>query len=190
MTEIIPSIARIRDFRLQAVPLLGRFDSLTGQSAFQELNAGKTDRWSGTYTFVPAPRATIAQLSAWLLRVGRQGTFYAFDPDRKSPLSGFSGAVTVNGAGQTGRQITVAGAAAGTLLAGDYVQIGTQYFLLTADVNAGVLSIWPALRSSPATGATVVITNPVMVARLTSSFEWGRTVGARTEISVSFEEVV
>jgi len=190
MPEIIPSVARIRDFRLQPVALTGRFDAFTGQVSFQELNAGKTDRWAGTYTFVPAPRATLAQLTAWLLRLGRVGTFFAFDPDRRSPLSGFSDSVTVAGGLQSGRTINVNGAANGTLLAGDYVQIGSQYFLVTGDVATGVLPIWPALRTSPANLAPVVVVNPVMTARITSTPEWARSPGARSEISISFEEVV
>ena len=62
----------------------------------------------------------------------------------------------------------------GILLAGDYVQVGTALYRLTADVNSdssgyAALEVWPQVRQNPAPpadGATVITANTVGTFRL------------------------
>ena len=62
----------------------------------------------------------------------------------------------------------------GILLAGDYVQVGTALYRLTADANSdgsglAALEVWPQVRqlpAPPADGATVIIANTVGTFRL------------------------
>lgn len=65
----------------------------------------------------------------------------------------------------------------GILLAGDYVQVGTALYRLTADANSdnsglAALEVWPQVRQNPAPpadGSAVVTTNTVGVFRLDKS---------------------
>ena len=55
----------------------------------QQHAAGITDRWEGLFTTPRLSDAQHAELTAWLISLrGREGTFLAGDPDRKSPASG------------------------------------------------------------------------------------------------------
>ena len=78
------------------------------------------------------------------------------DPDNNALLGAATGTIRVNGAGQTGNQVALDGFANSTnnvLKAGDYIQINSYMYLVTANVNSNGsgeanVNIEPALRQS------------------------------------------
>lgn len=88
-----------------------------------------------------------------------------------------AGSPVVNGAGQSGRVLQTSGWPANTTVmkAGQHIQLGAnddcRMHILTADAasngsGAATLSIWPALRASPANGQVVIVDNPAVRLRL------------------------
>jgi hypothetical protein len=104
---------------------------------------------------------------AFLLSLkGQYGTFLLGDPNAKSPRGTATSATLTGSAGSESPTITMTG----TLLAGDYIQLGssstsTLHKVLVDRSGTGTLEIWPKLRSS-VTGATVTLTNTVGKFRL------------------------
>lgn len=83
------------------------------------------------------------------------------------------GAPTVNGAGQTGSNLSTKGWAANTkvLLRGDYITVNDELKLVLADVTSNttgvaLVRIAPMLRNQPANGAPIEVTNPYGIFRL------------------------
>lgn len=117
---------------------------------------------------VQLPPMIRADAEAWISTLvslnGREGTFL-FGPPGAASTRGTATAVTVSGGSQTGRTLTVS--SNGTLKAGDYFQLSsgatTRLHKILADAASGTptLEIWPALRASPANGATVTIASPL-----------------------------
>jgi len=163
---------------------------------------GKTDRWVGAYITPFLSQSQHDLLQAWVLSLqGRTGTFFAFDPDRKQP-STFSGSFPgnghVNGAGQTGTVLETNGWPISSLIlrAGDLVQVENQLLEITADITSdssglATLSFEPEIRTSPADLATVVTSNPVMTARLSSpDINWDTNAMKTGPITIMFEEAL
>lgn len=131
--------------------------------------------WTGQLTIRPHGGPTGRGLAAWLTSLqGRRGSFLLGDPASDVPLGSAAstpGTPVVDGAAQTGAAVDLRGlpaSATGYLLAGDYLQIGSgatarlHMALEDVDSDAGGLAtatIWPPLRSSPADGATVVVSD-------------------------------
>jgi len=96
---------------------------------------------------------------------------------------------TVNGASQTGETLSVN--MTGSLVAGDYIQVGTGltsrlHKVLTTRTGSGTLDIWPRLRESPTTGSAVVYNSPVGLFRLKTnerSFSWRSPVLGSVQFS-------
>tara|TARA_R110000787_G_scaffold285016_2_gene399573 strand:- start:2891 stop:3505 length:615 start_codon:yes stop_codon:yes gene_type:complete len=150
------------------------FDATSRKKSRQSWNEGKTDRWIGVYS---TPRLTATQLrlvSSWMrAMIDDNGSFYAIDPDNTNPATVVTGTPLVNGASQTGGSIITDGWAFSVtaMLAGERLQIGTQYYELKEDVvtdGAGnaTIEIMPKLRASPANNAVITTANPKMVAKL------------------------
>lgn len=106
---------------------------------------------------------------------GPAGTFTYSPPHAKTPQGApGAGPFTVNGGGQTGTVLSVAGfplSTTGVLKAGDFLSFGQELKMVRADVNSngsGVASIGitPAIRTSPGNGATVTIPGAVGLFRL------------------------
>ena len=84
--------------------------------------------------------------------------------------------ITVNGAGQTGRLLSVQGLGNTlTFLSGSFISLGTglstRLYQVVEDATSNAsgvatLTIEPALRSSPASGAAITLTNPQGLWRL------------------------
>lgn len=148
----------------------------TGQQQVQE-HPGAW--WEAEVTFAPMERDRAAEFRAFLLKLhGRRGTFLLGDPMSAAPR-GTAIAAVVSGAGQTGAQLAVSGMGAGkTLRAGDYVELpGHRLHMVVDDVTASgtgtaILNLEPALRSSPANGAALVLVNPRGAFRLTADAGW------------------
>ena len=137
-------------------------------------------QWVVEFEYPPMNRAQAAAWQAFFLKLqGRYGTFYAGDPDAKTPRGTISGTVLVNGASQTGNQVNLKNGA-GTLLEGDYIQIGDYMYAVVEDVSfasdgaspatsIASVKIEPSLRSSPSDGASVTCQNCVTKMRLIDS---------------------
>lgn len=165
----------------------------------QQHGGGKSDRWVGLWATPILPPAKVAEAEAFLASLkGLEGTFYAYDPDRRSPALGDPGVVTVDGAAQVGNTLAVDTPSASTQLftAGDYFQLGVGLHMLTAngitDVSGKViLEFEPTMRVSPADLDVLTFMNPVMVARLDRPYDGTQTGADKTGVvSFSFHEVV
>jgi hypothetical protein len=131
-------------------------------------HAGK--RWTASVSIPPVRRDLAEPWIAFLLSLnGPVGTFLLGDPNGKEPRGTSSSATLTGTAGSSSPTITKTG----TLLAGDYIQLGsgataTLHKVLDDKSGSGTIEIWPALRSS-VTGATVTLTNTVGRFRLSSN---------------------
>lgn len=142
-------------------------------------------RWSATITIPPTKREDAEYWNSFLLRLrGQYGTFLVGDPNGATPRGSAAstpGTPVVNGASQTGNELAIDGlpaSATGYLKAGDYIQLSSgataKLHKVLEDVNSNAsgeatLNLWPDLRSSPADGATVVVSSAKGVFRLASN---------------------
>ena len=139
----------------------------------QQVMQHQGSRWEANVTLPPMKRSSAEEWIAFLISLnGQYGTFLLGDPSgatARGSASTNAGTPLVNGGSQTGTTLNIDGApnsATGYLKAGDYIQLGsgsgTQLYKVLADANSNgsgqvSLDIWPALRSSPADNATVVV---------------------------------
>jgi hypothetical protein len=127
-------------------------------------------RWTASVSIPPVRRDLAEPWNAFLLALnGPVGTFLLGDPNAKAP-QGTATSATVTGTGNSSSPtITMTG----TLLAGDYIQVGagataSLHKVLVNRSGTGTIEIWPALRSS-VTDATVTLTNTVGRFRLSGN---------------------
>lgn len=127
-------------------------------------------RWTASVSIPPVRRDLAEPWVAFLLAMnGPVGTFLLGDPNAKAPRGTATSATITGTAGSASPTITMTG----TLLAGDYIQIGsgataTLYKVLQDKTDTGTIEIWPALRSA-ASSATVTLTNTVGRFRLSNN---------------------
>lgn len=147
--------------------------------------------WLADVTLPKMSRASAAAWVAWLASLrGRAGTFLLGDLSACYPR-GDASVVTVTG--QAG-DATLSVVMTGTLLAGDYIQIGTAvdatlHMVLADQTGDGSLEVWPSLRKSR-TGVLVTLDNPTGVFRLASNERsWSVNAVARYGITLAAEEV-
>jgi len=135
--------------------------------------------WQADVTLPPMKRADAEQWIAFLVSLrGQFGTFYLNDPSATSPRGTVSTNSDVNSAtGSAGDStISVTITSGETLLAGDYIQIGTTsnrtlHKVLvdaTGTGSAQDIEIWPALRENKSS-AGVNVVNASGVFRLASN---------------------
>ena len=176
---------------------------LNHTSQFLELPGA---RWKAEYALPPMSRALAATWVAFLVALrGRAGQFYGFDPSvhprrpRGSALS--AGSLQVAGANQTGAILVVDGATplavdvfrTGDYLAYDVGSSGRQLHMVTSDATAdssGELSIpiEPPIRTSPAAGQPLILTDPSCVMRLVED-EVGWEVSRAQIYGLRFEAI-
>ena len=161
-------------------------------------------RWSATISIPPVKRSDSEYWNSFLLRLrGQFGTFLLGDPNGATPrgsAASAAGTPVVNGASQTGNELAIDGlpaSATGYLKAGDYIQLGSastsRLYKVLEDVDSNgsgeaTLNLWPDLRSSPADGATVVVSNAKGVFRLSNN-EAVWTINNAGFYSISFAAV-
>lgn len=127
-------------------------------------------RWTASVSIPPVRRDLAEPWVAFLLAMnGPVGTFLLGDPNAKAPQGTATSATITGAARSSSPTITMAG----TLLAGDYIQIGsgvtaTLHKVLQDKNGTGTIEIWPALRST-ASSATVTLTNTVGRFRLSGT---------------------
>ena len=126
--------------------------------------------WQADISLPAMKRADAEQWIAFLISLrGQFGTFLLGDPAATSPRGSTA---TVNITGSTGDS-SVATTMTGTLLAGDYIQLGTGsgarlHKVLQDQDGSGTLEIWPALRADQS-NSSATLTNPVGEFRLSSN---------------------
>lgn len=132
-------------------------------------------RWACTAVWQNLAPADSALLRAFMYSLrGRAGRFYLHNFARPSPRGAVAGTPLVAGAGQVGSTLNTDGWTPGaTLLAGDFVAIGTELRVVIADATAdgaGLMAVTfdEPVRSSPADNAALVTLQPACVMRLTS----------------------
>lgn len=106
--------------------------------------------WQADISLPAMKRADAEQWIAFLVSLrGQYGTFTLNDPSATSPR-GTATAATISGStGDSSVSVTMSG----TLLAGDYIQLGTGanarlHKVLQDQSGTGTLEIWPALRAN------------------------------------------
>jgi fermentation-respiration switch protein FrsA (DUF1100 family) len=136
----------------------------------QQINRHAGQRWTASVSIPPVRRDLAEPWIAFLLALnGPVGTFLLGDPNAKTPRGTATSATLTGTAGSSSPTITMIG----TLLAGDYIQLGsgataTLHKVLVDRSGNGTVEIWPALRST-VTNATVTLTNTVGRFRLSSN---------------------
>lgn len=117
-------------------------------------------------TLKPMKRPTAEAWVATLLSLrGPVGTFLLGDPSGIKARGTVAGSLIVSGGSQVGSSLVTSGGT-GTLLQGDWVQIGTgtaqRIYKCVKDVSLGVgavVEIFPRLRESPANSAAITYAN-------------------------------
>ena len=105
--------------------------------------------WLADLSLPPMQRADAEQWVAWLVSLrGQFGTFLLGDPLNTSPRGTASSATITGSTGDSSVSVTMTG----TLLAGDYIQLGsagtaTLHKVLQDQSGSGTLEVWPAIRS-------------------------------------------
>ena len=128
--------------------------------------------WTERYGLVNARTPAGAGIMARIRQALNRGTIWTVDY-LLGPGSGLSrngsgtpaGAITVNGAGQTGATLSTAGwpiSVTGVVRAGDLIQIENRVYEVSEDADSNgtgicVIPIHPEIYNAPANGATVTI---------------------------------
>lgn len=173
----LPTITGIANIEFRAVNAVAYSQSpftFGGQS-----HAYSGEMWEADITLPPMKRAAAEQWLSFLISLrGQHGTFYLGDPDGKTPRGTVSTNTDVNAAtGSAGdRTISLTITSGETLLAGDYIQIGTTsnrtlHKVLQDVTGTGAaqdVEIWPALRANKSS-AGVNILNTTGKFRLASN---------------------
>ena len=135
-------------------------------------------QWKATFTLPPMKKDKAAIWLAFLMSLrGRRGTFKIGDQDRKTIQGTATGTVLVKGASQTGNAINLDGftaSRANVFLAGDYIQINSYLYMVSANVTANgsgeaTVFVEPSLRTGIEAindNTTVVYSNTTTVMRL------------------------
>lgn len=149
-------------------------------------------RWEADVSLPPVRKDLLAPWLSMLIALrGQFGTFLLGDPDFTEP-QGTATSATVSG---TAGSETLTFAMTGTLLAGDYIQVGSGpsarlYRLLEDRSGNGTAEVWPALRATYSS-ASATLTNPRGVFRLAApATEWSINNNNAYGISFSAVEVI
>ena len=164
----------------------------TSQSPFtykQQVVDFGGQRWEASVSIPSVHRDKAAEWATMLVALrGPVGTFLLGDPDYVTPRGTATSAAITGSAGDS----TVTVAMTGTLLAGDYIQLGTGsasklHKVLVDQTGNGDLEIWPALRDDY-TSATANLSSPKGVFRLKQNMaEW--SINNASFYGISFEAV-
>ena len=160
-------------------------------------------QWRATFTLPPMKKESAAVWLAFLMSLrGRRGTFKIGDQDRKTIQGVATGTILVNGDAQTGNAINLDGFANSTnnvFKAGDYIQINSYLYMVSADVNSdasgeATVYVEPSLRTGIEAindDTTVVYSNTTTLMRLDSNeFNWDTDHVSKYGISFSCSEAL
>ena len=190
-----------------SLPLTSRFQSMnwrlvqpaqnniSGWTGARQVLASGRGWWECEATLPPI--VGTANFNPWrsfvaLMRGAANDSQIPVDPIAQSSLSNI---MSVNGAGQTGRNLNVDGLpnSAVVLKAGQFVTVNNQLLQLTADVSTNgtgqaTLSFEPALRFAPSDNAVVEYKNPYCLMYLTSEPSYSVESGYIYSLSLSLRE--
>ena len=159
---------------IESIELRAMNSVAVSQSPFtykQQVISHQGQIWSASVSIPSVRRDLAAEWKAMLVALkGSVGTFLLGDPDYVTPRGTIEGSPTLSG---TAGDSTVSITMTGTLLAGDYIQLGTGsaarlHQVLVDQSGSGDLEIWPDLRSTYS-GETVIYSSPKGVFRLGNS---------------------
>ena len=183
-----PTTIGIESIELRAVNAVA-----VSQSPFtykQQVISHQGQIWSASVSIPSVRRDLAADWKAMLVALkGSVGTFLLGDPDYATPRGTVSGTPTLSG---TAGDSTVSVTMTGTLLAGDYIQLGTGsaarlHQVLVDQSGSGNLEIWPDLRGTYS-GETVIYSSPKGVFRLgNSTTSW--SIDNASFYGISFEAI-
>jgi len=182
-----PTSIGIESIELRAVNAVA-----VSQSPFtykQQIVSHGGQKWEASVNIPSVHRDKAAQWKALLVGLkGPVGTFLLGDPDYATPQGTVSSCTLTGNAGNDTASVVMTG----TLLAGDYIQLGTgasaklHQVLLDQDGD-GTIQIWPSLRSDY-TSTTVVFNSPKGVFRLSNNVtSW--SINNASTYGISFEAV-
>jgi hypothetical protein len=146
--------------------------------------------WQANITLPPMRRADAEQWIAWLVSLrGQLGTFLLGDNISCDPRGTATSATISGSAGDN--SVTVA--MSGTLLAGDYFQLGsgttaTLHKVLQDQDGDGTLEIWPAIRSNQSTSSATLSSAQGVFMLSTNEQSWSISNAAVYGISFSAME--
>jgi hypothetical protein len=182
-----PTTIGIESIELRAVNAVA-----TSQSPFtykQQVISHTGQKWEASVTIPSVRRDKAAEWKAMLVALkGQTGTFLLGDPDYTSPRGTVSSCSVTGNAGDE----TVSVVMSGSLLAGDYIQLGAGssaklHQVLIDQTGNGDLEIWPALRSNY-TSQAAVTDSPKGVFRLNQNVSsW--SINNASSYGISFEAV-
>ena len=123
----------------------------------QQVIAHTGQKWEASVTIPSVRRDKAAEWKAMLVALkGQTGTFLLGDPDYTSPRGTVTSCAVTGNAGEDTVDVTMTG----SLLAGDYIQLGggssaKLHQVLIDQTGNGQLEIWPALRSDYTSEAAI-----------------------------------
>jgi hypothetical protein len=166
--------------------------TITSQSPFsykQQVISHTGQRWEANISIPSVLRDLAEPWAAFLTALkGQTGTFLLGDPLSATPRGTVSSCTLTGTAGDESVAVTMTG----SLLAGDYIQLGSGttarlHKVLVDQTGSGTLEIWPALRSTYS-GATVTTTNAKGVFRLNQNMSSWQISNANS-YGIAFEAV-
>jgi hypothetical protein len=166
--------------------------TITSQSPFsykQQVISHTGQRWEASISIPSVLRDLAEPWAAFLTALkGQTGTFLLGDPLSATPRGTVSSCTLTGTAGDESVAVTMTG----SLLAGDYIQLGSGttarlHKVLVDQTGSGTLEIWPALRSTY-TSATVTTTNTKGVFRLNQNMSSWQISNANS-YGIAFEAV-
>jgi len=166
--------------------------TITSQSPFsykQQVISHTGQRWEASVSIPSVLRDLAEPWAAFLTALkGQTGTFLLGDPLSATPRGTVSSCTLTGDAGDESVAVTMTG----SLLAGDYIQLGSGttarlHKVLVDQSGSGTLEIWPALRSTYS-GATVTTTNAKGVFRLNQNMSSWQISNANS-YGIAFEAV-
>jgi hypothetical protein len=136
----------------------------------QQIHTYPGQMWSASVTIPPLRKEFVEPWVAMLLGLrGQTGTFLLGDPNNVAPRGTATSATITGASGSSSVTVTMLG----TLLAGDYIQLGagadsTLHKVLVDRTGNGTLEIWPALRKARSS-VSATLTNARGVFRLATN---------------------
>ena len=137
-----------------------------------QVHAYSGQMWTASVAIPPVRKDLAEPWVAFLTALrGQYGTFLLGDPNNTS-IQGTTTSATISGsAGSSSVTVTMVG----TLLAGDYIQLGTGadstlHKVLVDKTGNGTLEIWPALRKTR-TSVAATLSNAKGLFRLSSNMQ-------------------
>lgn len=148
--------------------------------------------WQADITLPPMRRSDAEQWIAWLVSLrGQLGTFLLGDKISCEPRGTATSATISGSAGDNSVTVVMTG----TLLAGDYLQLGsngsaTLHKVLQDQNGNGTLEIWPAIRTNQSTSSATLSSAQGLFMLSTNEQSWSISNAAVYGISFSAMEKV